>query len=307
MKYIVYITYYKGTKLPPWYIGSSNQDKVENGYNGSPVSKQWGSIYKKEQKENKQLFRTKILSHHETRLEALEEELRVQKMHCVVTNEKYFNLSYASINGYFGRDVAGELHPMYGKNITQEHKIKIAKGNKGKRKGIKSSKETRDKISNNTKGSNNPMYGKAHTEESKKKISNKMIGNEPWNKNKKNIYSEETLKKMSEAKKGNKTSKKTKELISKKLKGKKKKGYTKNIKTCPHCKKEGSGANMSRYHFENCNKNPSKENKKEYKKPVYKEIMCPHCHSKGIISNMKRYHFENCKLYDQEKGPLDDF
>ena len=45
-------------------------------------------------------------------------------------------------------------------------------------------------------GENNPMYGKTHTEEVIKKLSELKIGNIPWNKNKKGIYSEVTLKKL---------------------------------------------------------------------------------------------------------------
>jgi len=50
VKYVVYLTHYKGTKLPKWYIGSSNELKVKNGYNGSVKSKKYKKIYLKEQK-----------------------------------------------------------------------------------------------------------------------------------------------------------------------------------------------------------------------------------------------------------------
>jgi len=36
---MVYITNYKGTKLSPWYIGSTSKNKITNGYNGSVSSK----------------------------------------------------------------------------------------------------------------------------------------------------------------------------------------------------------------------------------------------------------------------------
>jgi len=129
-KYVTYITYYKGDLLPPFYIGSTNSEKISKGYNGSIVSKKWSTIYKKEQKENKHLFRTKILSYHETREEALEEELRLQKKHNVVKNEKYFNESYASINGMFGRDVTGSLNPNYGNKYSEEFKNIISERTK---------------------------------------------------------------------------------------------------------------------------------------------------------------------------------
>lgn len=122
--FCVYLTMYAGTKLPKWYIGSSNLDKVNKGYNGSVVSVKWREIYKLEQKENKQLFKTRIISTHKTREEALIEELRVQHLHSVVHNRRYYNESYAIPNGFFGRTVKGKDHHSFGKPNTEEQKIK---------------------------------------------------------------------------------------------------------------------------------------------------------------------------------------
>lgn len=111
--YVTYITMYLGKLLPKWYIGSSTEEKVLNGYNGSVCSKRYYEIYIKEQKENKHLFKTRILSKHLTRKEAISEELRLQKMHKVVKNSDYFNESYAQKNGCFSREKFGELNPMF--------------------------------------------------------------------------------------------------------------------------------------------------------------------------------------------------
>ena len=46
-------------------------------------------------------------------------------------------------------------------------------------------------------GENNPFYDKNHTEESKQKNREFHLGKEPWNKGKINVYSQETLDKMS--------------------------------------------------------------------------------------------------------------
>ncbi|TFJ45150.1 hypothetical protein CKN73_01520 [Carnobacterium divergens] len=51
-------------------------------------------------------------------------------------------------------------------------------------------------------GELNPFFGKRHTDESRVKMSLSHLGQEPWNKNKTNNYSEQTLLKMSLAKKG---------------------------------------------------------------------------------------------------------
>ena len=52
------------------------------------------------------------------------------------------------------------------------------------------------------RGKSSPMFRKTHTEESKQKISKSKKGSISWNKGKTGVYSEETLKNMSEAKKG---------------------------------------------------------------------------------------------------------
>ena len=45
-KSIVYITMYKGTKLPRCYIGSTSEHKVLNeNYNGSVLSKRYKDIW----------------------------------------------------------------------------------------------------------------------------------------------------------------------------------------------------------------------------------------------------------------------
>ena len=115
-KYCVYLTMYKGELLPKWYIGSSTIQKVKNGYNGTILSKKWYNIYQNEQKENKHLFKTRILSTHETRKQALEEELRVQKLHSVRDNSKYFNESYATVNGYFGKNLSAAERKVLSEN-----------------------------------------------------------------------------------------------------------------------------------------------------------------------------------------------
>ena len=126
--YIVYITHYTGELLPEWYIGSSYKEKIDNGYNGTITSKEYKEIYEKEQKYNKNLFKTRILSYWGTREEAYKEELRLQIKHKVVNNQKYINKAYA--NEGFGKDNEGENNPMFGRNHTQETKQIISEKNK---------------------------------------------------------------------------------------------------------------------------------------------------------------------------------
>jgi group I intron endonuclease len=57
--------------------------------------------------------------------------------------------------------------------------------------------------------------------------------------------------------------------------------------TCDKCGLVGAGANMTRYHFENCGKPKQIIN--------YRKVKCPHCGIEGKGSNMTRYHFNKCK------------
>ena len=68
--------------------------------------------------------------------------------------------------------------------------------------GVIVSEETKRKKSKRFKGEGNPMYGKAHPKHLIEQIRLKNIGKKAWNKGKKNVYTIEQLKKMSEAQKG---------------------------------------------------------------------------------------------------------
>jgi len=148
----VYITIYKGNKLPPFYIGScSDIKKINNGYHGSVSSIRYKSIWKQELKDHPELFKTIILSKYETYGEALQREEYLHYLFDVANNPMYINMSNGS--GRFG--VAGEDHPrpMKGRQLTNEHKMKLGK-----------------------KGSLNPFYGKTHTPEAKALIIKANLG-----------------------------------------------------------------------------------------------------------------------------------
>lgn len=194
--FCVYLTEYSGNKMPSKYIGSTSIQKINNGYCGSVHSKQWKDIFKSEIKENKHLFIVTILSTHDTKQEALNEELRLHKLYNVVKSDEFINLSEARINGFFGRDVSGVLNPMYGVKCLKETKIKLSLKNKGR----KNTDETRLKKSLSKLGELNPQYNKPHTEETKNKISNSKIGKQSWNKGL--PCSDETKRKISESKMG---------------------------------------------------------------------------------------------------------
>jgi group I intron endonuclease len=96
-----------------------------------------------------------------------------------------------------------------------------------------------------------PGSGGKHSVESKIKIKNSILGSK---------HSEDTLNKMRSPRKK---------------------------VTCNKCGLTGGGANMTRYHFDNCGKTKQKLN--------YRLVKCPYCEIEGKGSNMTRYHFNNCK------------
>ncbi len=230
-KYCVYLTEYKGDKLPQFYIGSSSIEKVQNGYNGSVSSKKYGKIYKQEQKENKHLFETLILRSCINRKFALKAENYIQKQYNVVKSELFMNQSFASVNGFFGMNKKGKNNPNYGKFHSEETKEKISKGRLGKTH----TEKVKSKMSNDRKGKGNNMYAKHHSDETKMIMSKKKKGKPSSFLGK--HHSDEAKMIMSEKKKGKKHP----------MWGKKKKTLT-----CPHCGKEGGVNVIPRWHFENC-------------------------------------------------------
>lgn len=165
-RFVVYLTTYTGTLLPPKYIGSTSEDKILSGnYFGSIGSKKWKSLFIHEIKNNKHLFSVSILSYHQTRKSAFAEELKLHILNNVVKSNEYFNESFADSSGYIVK--SGVDSPNYGKKFSIEHRQKLSESHKGNIP----SPETLIKLSKSHKGFK-------FTEESKEKIRN----NQPRNK-----------------------------------------------------------------------------------------------------------------------------
>jgi hypothetical protein len=142
----------------------------------------------------------------------------------------------------------GDNNPMYGKEITDEHRARLIVSAKAKvfspehranlskaLIGRKFSAETRKKIGEAFKG-------KKLSEEHKQKISESLKGH----KNNLGItLSEKHKKNISESMKGKELSEEHKKNLSKNA-------LSRPIITCTHCGKSGSANNMKRYHFINC-------------------------------------------------------
>lgn len=225
--FCVYWTYYSGNLLPKFYIGSSSISKIQKGYKGSVKSKLYHSIWKSEIKNNPHLFSVFVIKYFSTRIEALEFELQLQIIYDVVKNPNFINQSLATVNGFFGRTVPREHHPMFGKKHSQQSKMLISKNH------------------HDVRGSNNPMFGKPST----RGMLNKKHSDETKAKMKLNQWDRSGsnnpmagITGKDHPSFGHKLSadhlailKKPKELI-----------------TCPHCGKSGGKPAMIRFHFNAC-------------------------------------------------------
>lgn len=154
-KYVVYMTKYSGIKLPKYYVGSTSLLKIKNGYFGSIRSKKYRGIFESELKDNKHLFSIEILSYHNSRKDALIDELRIQIELDVVKSNEYFNESYAIKDGYFGRKVIGKDHPKYG---VPNYEIWLKNGGEEYAKNMDINYRKKQSIVQS--GKNNGMYGR---------------------------------------------------------------------------------------------------------------------------------------------------
>ena len=95
------------------YIGKSSDSSkvVTQQYHGSVSSKKYHKIWKEELQNNPHLFRSFIISHHDTEEELDAQEIKLQTKLNVVKNPLYVNMC-------IGRDKfggSGERNGMFGK------------------------------------------------------------------------------------------------------------------------------------------------------------------------------------------------
>lgn len=171
---------YKGNKLPPFYIESSNEASINSGYNGSVKSLKYKNIWEKERLENPHLFKTTCLSkRYNSSKEAQLVEKRLQKYLDVVKNPMYINMSIANPDGFFGMPVKGKENPFYGKTHSKEFSIKHSNRMKGKNNPMFG--RTGDNCPNGRlTGKDNPFYGKTHSSESRVKCGIKNRKSPVW-------------------------------------------------------------------------------------------------------------------------------
>ena len=131
LHYCVYLTIYRGNKLPPFYIGSTSVKKVNEGYRGSVDSEEYRVIWKSELTDNPHLFKTVVVSYAATRESAYDKEGTFHDRLNVVRSPLYVNRASAS----FRFDNTG-------KKMPSEQKMKISESSIGHKK----SEETRKRM-----------------------------------------------------------------------------------------------------------------------------------------------------------------
>lgn len=120
--YVTYLTVYRGSRMPMFYIGSTSLKRVEGGYGGTVCSREFKNIWAHERKNNPHLFSTRILSYHNSRPDALARERMLHLSLSVMHNPLYINRSIA---GFHGTSFAGKSNPRYGKEVTSETRQKM--------------------------------------------------------------------------------------------------------------------------------------------------------------------------------------
>lgn len=168
-----------------------------------------------------------ILQTYSSKVEAIEDEIKLHNFYKVDTNPHFANCSkQTSTKFYFDstgiirsvqtrEKMSGKNNPMFGKTHSKKARQKISEAAKN------ISSKTRHKMSIAKIGKNSPMFGKTHSEKTKKKLSEvgkKRVGdNNPFFGK---THSEETKQKLSEAQKGKVLSKETRQKLSEAGKGK---------------------------------------------------------------------------------------
>jgi hypothetical protein len=226
MEYCTYLTTYKGTKMPMFYIGRSNVKNVQNGYHGSVSSKLYKQIWLEELEQNPHLFETKILTVHATKKEAAEQEEYFHKKYQVHKNPLYINRATGA--GTFHADIRGKKNPWYGKSRTGELNPMYGKTHKD---------STRKKMSANGKG----KHSQPKTDEFKQTMRERYVGK---------TYEERFGIEYAAEIKAKQSKPKSTEHINKI----KENPYHANRPKlrCPHCSKEASASNLKRWHNDNC-------------------------------------------------------
>lgn len=178
--YVTYLIAYRGSLLPPFYIGSTSLDRINRGYKGSVNSVEYRAIWKSEWSENPHLFTMHVIGRYSTREEAYAVENRLIIAVNAVNSSLYINKTSSSFG--LGFHPCGEKSPRFrvphtleakakmsavhrGKKISDDHKLQISLRHKGQPKSL----ETRAKMSSSA-------LGRIFTPEVREKMSQSHLG-----------------------------------------------------------------------------------------------------------------------------------
>lgn len=207
-----------------FYIGRTTVKKIQHGYRGTVTSKLYKSIWIEELSNNPHLFKTKILTLHETKLDSAIKEEYFHKKFQVHKNPLYIN--QATGFGTFHADIKGKKNHFYGSNRS---------------------------------GFLNPMYGKTHSDASRQKMSRSGKGKhsqpktESFKQHMSDIYSGKTYEERFGVERAAEIKAKQKSPKSAAQKQKQSEVMkNKPNSTCPHCGKQARGSNYVRWHGDNC-------------------------------------------------------
>tara|TARA_R110000868_G_scaffold64543_5_gene193931 strand:- start:9423 stop:10385 length:963 start_codon:yes stop_codon:yes gene_type:complete len=207
MAWCIYLTVYLGSKMPPFYLGSTSVARIKAGYRGSVSSYKWRSIWIDEITNNPSLFKTFIVQYILTKEKKLKYEELWQKAFQVVTDEWFLNQSFANKNFTTTPETTKKALDTKRRRGTTKHsnvtklKMSIAAKNRSP-----VSQETKEKLSRATQG-------RKHSEEAKANMRRAQSHRPP--------VSEETKKKISKSKLGKKVPKHIVDKRADKLRGRK--------------------------------------------------------------------------------------
>lgn len=192
--YTIPYTYYYGTHTTSKHKERTPKEELGVTYFSSKLDKS----FEKDQKENPQNYKYKVVKIFNTRKEALELEIYLHKRFDVGVNENFYNGAIQTSTGFdvtgtkqSNKHINNRVLSFKKGNYTHSKKTKklISNGNKGKILSNKTkdliskqaklqvhSKERKAKMSILMSGKNNPMFGIKNTLEMKKINSEKNSG-----------------------------------------------------------------------------------------------------------------------------------
>ena len=218
--------YYYGTRS----TNLNPKDDLGTKYFSSSSNKE----FIKDQKENPQNYKYKVIKMFDTRKEAMDLEIKLHDKFNVGINEKFYNRSKQTSTKF---DTSGTSHLSNKERKKRSEKWKNDNPNNYR----DSSGENNPMYGSARFGELNPFYGKSHSKKTKDKLSKSMEG-------KSHPQTLETRAKISKTKRENPY------IITNKTREKIKLGLANRpILICPHCNLQSkSNSNMNRYHFDKC-------------------------------------------------------